>query len=394
MSGLFYFYSMRIILFTGKGGVGKTTVAAATAIKAAQNGLKTLIISTDPAHSLSDALGQQLSPEPEEIETDLFAQELDVYYSMQKYWQNIRQLMLTVFRWQGLEHVLAEEMSALPGMEEASAFLWIEKYYSEKTYDLIVIDSAPTGETLTLLTLPQVTKWWVTKAMPFQRFAIKNIGRVARVAAGIPIDKGYEELEMIFEKLEKIQKIFADHDICSIRIVTNPEKMVINESKRAYTYLNLYGYNVDSIIVNRIIDAKNADSFFKGYIKSQKKYLKDIEESFAELPILKASHLGVEIFGTALLNKFADALYQNTNPADVLQKSRSYELIENSEGYQFKLKLPFLNQKDYSVQKFGDEIVIQIGNKRKNLFLPRFVNYYQLGSYSYDDPWLEMQLIQ
>ena len=186
---------MRIILFTGKGGVGKTTVAAATAIKLARNGFKTLIISTDPAHSLSDALGYSLNPEPLEVEENLYAQELDVYYSMQKYWQNIRQLMLTVFKWHGVEQVLAEEMSALPGMEEASAFLWIEKYYSEKAFDIIIIDSAPTGETLTLLTLPQVTKWWVTKAMPFQRFAIKGIGKIARVATGIPIDKGYEELE-------------------------------------------------------------------------------------------------------------------------------------------------------------------------------------------------------
>ena len=169
---------MRIILFTGKGGVGKTTMAAATAFKAASAGHKTLVISTDPAHSLSDALDIKLGPEPVEILPNLHAQELDVYYSMQKYWSNIRSLMLTVFRWHGLEHVLAEEMSALPGMEEASAFLWIEKYYTENAYDLIIIDSAPTGETLTLLTLPQVTKWWVTKALPFQKFAIRNIGKV------------------------------------------------------------------------------------------------------------------------------------------------------------------------------------------------------------------------
>jgi len=159
---------MRIILFTGKGGVGKTTIAAATALKAANLGYKTLIISTDPAHSLSDALDTTLGPEPTEIQPNLFAQELDVYYSMQKYWGHIRELMLTVFKWQGLKHVLAEEMSALPGMEEASAFLWIEKYYREETYEVIIIDSAPTGETLTLLTLPQATKWWVTKALPFQ----------------------------------------------------------------------------------------------------------------------------------------------------------------------------------------------------------------------------------
>jgi len=379
---------MRIILFTGKGGVGKTTIAAATAIKTAGQGLKTLVISTDPAHSLSDALGYHLGPEPLEIHENLFAQELDVYYSMQKYWQNIRQLMLTVFRWQGVEQVLAEEMSALPGMEEASAFLWIEKYYSEKAFDVIIIDSAPTGETLTLLTLPQVTKWWVTKALPFQRFAIRNIGKVARVATGIPIDKGYDELENIFNKLESIQKIFADHSISSIRLVTNPEKMVINESKRAYTYLNLYGYNVDAMIVNRIIELDNDQSIFKNYIKSQSYYLEDIEESFGEIPIFKVNHQGEEIFGIDKLQKFSNALYKKTDPAKVLHHESPYDLSENKDGYLLKIKLPFIQNKKYIINKYGDEIVLQIENRRKNIFLPRFVNFYKLAKHEYVSPWL------
>lgn len=383
---------MRIILFTGKGGVGKTTIAAATAINTARNGLKTLIISTDPAHSLSDTLERPLSPEPIEIEENLYAQELDVYYSMQKYWHNIRQLMLTVFRWHGVEQVLAEEMSALPGMEEASAFLWIEKYYAEKSFDLIIIDSAPTGETLTLLTLPQVTKWWVTKALPFQRFAIRNIGKVARIAAGIPLDKGYEELEMIFEKLEVIQKVFADHDVCSIRIVTNPERMVINESKRAYTYLSLYGYNVDGIIINRIIEEQSADALFKNYIKSQREYIREINESFGELPLFKAAHLGEELFGMEKLNDFSKKLYGNTKPENVLFRESPYKLSQIPSGYHIEIKLPFLKEKKYRINKFGDEIVIEIGNKRKIVFLPRFVNFYKLKSQVYDDPWLKIEL--
>jgi len=383
---------MRIILFTGKGGVGKTTIAAATAIKASESGLKTLVISTDPAHSLSDALGYHLGPEPLEIHENLFGQELDVYYSMQKYWQNIRELMLTVFRWQGIEQVLAEEMSAIPGMEEASAFLWIDKYYSEKTYDLIVIDSAPTGETLTLLTLPQVSKWWATKALPFQRFAIRNIGKVARITTGIPIDKGYEELEHIFSKLELIRKIFADHTICSIRLVTNPEKMVINESKRAYTYLSLYGYNVDALIVNRIIDSDVTNSFFAKYIHSQKEYMSDIEESFSDLPIFKASHQGEEIFGLDKLKEFADTIYKDTKPEKVLHNESPYHLEETENGYTIRIKLPFLKKKHFSINKYGDELVLQIDNRRKNIFLPRFVNFFQLTSHEYQSPWLTISL--
>jgi arsenite/tail-anchored protein-transporting ATPase len=383
---------MRILLFTGKGGVGKTTVAAATAILTAEKGLKTLIISTDPAHSLSDALGVTVGPEPEEIAPNLHAQELDVYYSMQKYWKNIRELMLTVFRWQGLEQVLAEEMSALPGMEEASAFLWIEKYYREAEYDVIIIDSAPTGETLTLLTLPQVSKWWAMKALPFQRFAIRNIGKIARVTTGIPIDKGYDELEQIFEKLETIRAVFSDHDICSIRIVINPEKMVINESKRAFTYLNLYGYNVDAVIINRIIEDAGSQSPFVNYIKSQAHYLRDIEESFRGMPIFKAKHLGEEIFGLEKLRTFAANLYGESVPEEVLHYGSPYVLEETGDGYLLKIHLPFIKSKTFKVNKYGDEIVIQIGNRRHNHFLPRFVNFYRLTSYEYASPWLMLTL--
>lgn len=383
---------MRIILFTGKGGVGKTTIAAATAINAARKGIKTLVLSTDPAHSLSDALGYNLGPEPMQVEDSLFAQELDVYYSMQKYWKNLRELMLTVFRWQGVEQALAEEMSALPGMEEASAFLWIEKYFSDSLYDLIVIDSAPTGETLTLLTLPQVTKWWVTKAVPLQRFAIRNLGKVARVATGIPVDKGYEELENIFEKLESIQKVFANHDICSIRLVTNPEKMVLNESKRAYTYLNLYGYNVDAVIVNRILKSTPEDPVWKGYLESQQKYLKDIEDSFNTLPILKVYHQGGEIFGLEKLHSLSNTIYRDNKPEEVLYNTSPYELEAGENKYTLRIRLPFIKNKKYKIQKYGDEIVIQLGNRRKNFFLPRFVNFYQISEYHYKEPWLIITL--
>jgi arsenite-transporting ATPase len=383
--------SMRIILFTGKGGVGKTTMAAATAYKTAEKGLKTLVISTDPAHSLSDAMDVSLGPEPVEVAPNLHAQELDVYYSMQKYWSNIRSLMLSVFRWHGLEHVLAEEMSALPGMEEASAFLWIEKYYTDNAYDVIIIDSAPTGETLTLLTLPQVTKWWVTKALPLQRFAIKNIGRVARVTAGIPIDKGYEELESIFDKLERIQKIFGDPEICSIRLVVNPERMVLNESKRAYTYLSLYGYNVDAVLVNRIFG--DADSGTLGdYIKSQEKYLDDIQEVFLGMPILRVMHQGGEVFGTEALHKVSEELYGKLDPAEVLYRDEPYKFEKDGDGYLLRIKVPFIKDKQYALQKYGDEVVIQLGNRRKNLFLPRFVNFYELDRYHYEHPWLIIHL--
>ncbi|MGB0863674.1 MAG: TRC40/GET3/ArsA family transport-energizing ATPase [Saprospiraceae bacterium] len=384
---------MRIILFTGKGGVGKTTTAAATALKAAQSGLKTLIFSTDPAHSLSDALNIKLTPEPTEVAPNLWGQEFDVYYSMKKHWGSMRQLMLTIFKWQGMENVVAEELSVLPGMEEASAFLWLEKFYREDDYDLIVIDSAPTGETLTLLSLPQVTKSWLTKAFPGQKFAIKTLGNVVRRTTGVPLDKGYEELQKLFDKLEVIQKVFLNPDVCSIRIVANPERMVIQEAKRAYTYLQLYGYNVDAVIVNRVLPEELKDnSVFSQYVESQGKYLQEIEESFAPLPIFKVGHLGREVFGLDLLDEIGDKIYEEEDPAAIFYNEKPFIIEDTKDFFKIKIKVPFIGQDDFSLDKYGDEVVLNIGNRRKSIILPRFTNFLKLYSHAYTAPWLTILL--
>ena len=375
---------MRIILFTGKGGTGKTTCAAATAYRAAARGLKTLVISTDPAHSLSDALDRQLGAEPVAVAENLFAQELDVYYSMRKYWGNLSKILSQAFRWQGMNPILAEELSALPGMEEASAFLWIEKYYEEREYDLLVIDSAPTGETLTLLTLPQATKWWVSRLFPLPKFAMKSFGSLVHATMGLPLDEGYEELDNLFTKLERIQKIFSNPDICSIRIVMNPEKMVIQEAKRVLTYLCLYGYPVDAVIVNRLLPDDHAGPFFRRYLEAQKCYLEDILESFAPMPVLKLGHLGEEVFGPDALQRIAAAIYGEGNPADVLYQGNPYRIEEEDGGYRMTLELPFLDREEMRIDQFGDELVINIRNKRHNIFLPRFLAFCRLRRHTYD----------
>ena len=384
---------MRIILFTGKGGVGKTTTAAATALQCASKGQKTLVISTDPAHSLSDALGVTLAPEPVAIHENLWGQEFDVYYSMKKYWGNMRQLMLTVFKWQGVKNVLAEELSAMPGMEEASAFLWLEKYYTEDFYDTIIIDSAPTGETLTLLTLPQVVKSWVGKAFPTKSFAAKTVGSMVRRTTGIPLDYGMQELETLFDKLEAIQKVFLDPAVTSIRIVANPERMVVQEAKRAYTYLQLYGYNVDAIIVNRILpEAANEGVFFARYLASQQQYLAEIAESFQPLPIFKNYHLGREVFGVPLLQEIAATMYGDSNPAAVLHHEKPTQITEDRKYYQIKMRLPFVDAEDIELSKYGDELVIDVGNRRKSIFLPRFTNFLEMRDYWFDAQYLTIRL--
>jgi arsenite-transporting ATPase len=383
---------MRIILFTGKGGVGKTTTATATATRSAQLGYKTLIISTDPAHSLSDALDLPLGPEPTFIKDNLWGQELDVYYSMKKHWEHMRHLMLSLFKWRGVKNIVAEELAVLPGMEEASAFLWIEQYHKEKKWDLLIIDAAPTGETLTLLSLPQVVQSWVNKAFP--KLAVKTIGSIIRKTSGVPLDKGMEELEKLFDKLERVQKIMQDKSICSVRIVLNPEKMVIQEAKRAFTYLQLYGYQVDAIIANRILPPSMdfPGSVFEKYFVSQKEYLEEIEESFNPLPIFQMPHLGHEVFGLELLKQMGEKMYQDLDPKKLFYAESPFKVKEDADHYFISIHLPFLNQSAFTLNKFGDELLIHINGRRKTLFLPKFAQYMALKGHSYHNQWLEVQL--
>jgi arsenite-transporting ATPase len=382
----------RILLFTGKGGTGKTTCAAATALRAARDGQKTLVLSSDPAHSLADALDHELGPEAQEVTDRLFAQEVDLYYSMKKHWGNMRELMLTVFRWQGVDQIAAEELAALPGMNEGSVLLWLEEAIREKDYDLIVVDSAPTGETLTLLTLPQVTQWWLAKAFPFQKLAVKSLGFGVRKTTGIPLDKGYEELEVIFEKLERVQQVLSTPSTSSIRLVTNPEKMVIEEARRAYTYLQLYGYSVDSVIVNRVLpeDQVPENSFFEGYVTSQRKYLEEIEQSFSPLPILQVPHLGEEVFGAGRLERIADAMYEDGDPTAILHDEPPFQVEEDGDAYILKLRLPFVEDEEVDVRHRGDQLVVQVANQRRNYILPNFLSYFTLTEHALSDGWLRV----
>jgi arsenite-transporting ATPase len=381
---------MRVLLFTGKGGVGKTTIAAATALEAARRGYKTLILSTDPAHSLADALDTTLGPEPTEVVPGLFGQELDVYYSIRKYYSNVRELVLQIFRWQGVEQVMAEELSALPGMEEASAFLWLEEFTRVGDYELIVIDSAPTGETLTLLTLPQVSRWWMTRAFPFQKSAMKAGGAFVRTWTGIPVDKGYEELELLYDRLERVQTLFSDPQVASIRLVTNPERMVIQEAKRAFTYLQLYGYNVDAVIANRVLPPEAGQGIFAKYMEKQGAYLEMIRKGFEPLPVFEVPHRGGEVFGAEELEDIGNALYTDQDPLQVFHAEKPFKLDETQTGYQLRIRLPFISASDFSVKRFGDELVIDLHNRRHNVFLPRFINFYEMQAYRYEEPWLQV----
>jgi len=365
----------RIILYTGKGGVGKTTAAAATGILAAKKGYRTLIVSTDAAHSLRDSLDVELGPEPKKIMPNLYAQEIDVYYSLEKYWGKLTEYMQSLFSWMKVDDVLSEEFSILPGMEEVSCFLWVYQHFQGGSYDVIIVDSAPTGETLRLLSLPDVARWWIVKIFPIERRVVKVIRPAMKVVTDMPLpeEQTYDSIEDLFQKLDSIHKVFSDPEISSIRLVMNLEKMVIKETQRAYTYLHLYGYPVDSVIVNRTMPKELEHPYFAEWKKSQQVYRDEMEELFNPLPTFEAPLFSREVLGPKSLEEFAETLFEGRDPTQIFYKGKPYEIVKEAGSYQLLLKLPFVSKEEIKLTQVGDELAIQVENQRRNLFLPGFL---------------------
>ncbi len=365
----------RIILYTGKGGVGKTTAAAATALLSAKRGHKTLVISTDPAHSLRDSFDIDIGPEPKRIMKNLYAQEIDVFYSVDKYWGKLTGYIQSLFNWMKVDDVLAEEFSIFPGMEEVSCFLWVYSHFKEGDYDVIIVDSAPTGETLRLLSLPDVARWWIVKVFPIERKLLKVVRPAVKVVSDMPLpeEETYIAIEDLFEKLNSIHKTFSNPEVTSIRLVLNLEKMVIKETQRAYTYLNLYGYNVDTVIVNRAMPKELDHPYFKEWKKFQENYRKEVAELFSAIPIHEAPLFSKEILGFDALLEFGETLFSKKDPVEIFYKEKPYEVVKENGAYSLLLKLPFVSKQEVKLHQVGEELTIQIENQRRNIFLPSFL---------------------
>ncbi|HEY5888006.1 MAG TPA: TRC40/GET3/ArsA family transport-energizing ATPase [Acidimicrobiales bacterium] len=363
---------MRILLFTGKGGVGKTTVAAATAAACAARGERTLVFSTDPAHSLADSLDQPVGASPTEVGHHLSAQQLDARERTEEAWDDIQEYLVEVFDWAGVEGIEAEELAVLPGLDELFGLVDLKSHAGSGDWDTIVVDCAPTAETIRLLSLPDVLSWYMTRIFPMTRRMNKVVGPVVSRMTRLPVagDRVFGAADRFYARLDGVKEILGDPDLCSARLVVNPEKMVIAEARRTYTYLSLFGYTVDAVIVNRVLPPAVSDPWFDRWKAVQAEHLEAIDEAFAPLPILRAHLAETEVVGLAALSRLAEELYGERPPAARLQVGQPLR-FERFEGRRaIVLDLPFAERGQVDVGRRGSDLLITLGPYRRVMTLP------------------------
>jgi len=371
---------MRILLFSGKGGVGKTSLAAATGVRLAELNYRTLVMSIDPAHSLADSfdLGLQLFDEatsdPFPIDDRLSIFELNIQKEIKRHWQEISAYVSSVLRATGLSGVEAEELAILPGMEELSAMMYINQYRREQRYDVIVLDAAPTAESLRFISMPSTLDWYMKHIFPFQRNLLKAVRPIANRVAPfeLPTDSYFANIRDLFEKLDGVDDLMQDPNTTSVRLVTNPEKMVLRETERAFVYFSLHGMTVDAVIVNRLLPAEVTDAWFGGWHTSQQKALREVEEYFAPVPVHRVPLFAQEVLGKQRLQELARALYHTgEDPSAVTRTERPYTFSKNNGIYEIQMHLPFAAKGEIGLFKKGDDLIVEIGTLRRHIGLPR-----------------------
>jgi arsenite-transporting ATPase len=367
---------MRIILYTGKGGVGKTSIAAATAVKSAAEGKRTLVVSTDPAHSLGDSFDLKLSNEPVELRENLWAQEIDTTHEVEQGWGVIQKYFTDLFTAKAVKDITTEELTVFPGMEDLLSLLRILGYYKEGRFDLIIIDCAPTGETLALLSFPEMLRWWMEKLFPLKKKALKVVGPIIEPLFKIPMPSSHvlDEIDRMYYDLDEMKKVFSDRETTSIRIVANPEKMVVKEAQRSFTYLNIYDFNVDAVIVNRVIPDGVTDSYFSVWKDIQKKYMAEIDDSFSPIPIYRAPLFETEVVGFPVLERLAAEIFRDEDPTEIKFVGRAQEVKKDGDDYVLSIDIPFAAKEDLTLNQKGDELLVKVGSVKRNITLPRTIS--------------------
>ncbi|MBI4201317.1 MAG: ArsA family ATPase [Chloroflexi bacterium] len=363
---------MRIILYTGKGGVGKTSVAAATALRASECGYRTVVVSTDPAHSLADSFDIPLGAEPVAVAPNLWGQEVDVLRELEVHWKTVRDWLVALMRWQDANDLVAEEVAILPGMEELVGLLYISRYAESSDYDLVIVDCAPTGETLRLLSFPEAARWYMERLFPIERKLARAFGPLARRTLGIPVPgmDVFNSVESLFHQLEKMRALLGDVKTSSVRLVVNPEKMVIKETQRTFTYLNLYGYATDLVVCNRVLPTMVEDAFFDSWKESQARHLQLIKECFDPIPIFQVPLINREVVGLDALGEMARALFDTRDPTQWFYTGQAQQLTKRGGVYTMKIPIPFTALEDISIVRNGADLVVQVGHHRRNIILP------------------------
>ena len=363
----------RIILYTGKGGVGKTSVAAATALRCADLGYRSVVVSTDAAHSLADSFDLPLGPEPTEIGPNLWGQEIDVLYQMQRYWGDVQRYMSTVLSWRGLDDLVAEELSVFPGMEELASLMQIVHLHDGCDYDVIIVDCAPTGATLQLLSMPDTASWYMQRMFPIGKKTVQLSRPLLRAVTDLPIpgDEVFDSMEELIMQLHRMRALLTDPQKSSVRLVLNPEKMVIKEAQRTYTYLNLYGYVTDAVISNRLIPSRVQDSYFDSWKENQAKYTRMVEEAFLPLPILQVPLFDQEVVGNVMLGRMARAIYGEDDPTKMYYVGRAQRVEKRDSCYRLSVPLPFVEKGEIDLTRSGDELIVHVANRKRNIILPR-----------------------
>ncbi|GIP31859.1 ArsA family ATPase [Paenibacillus sp. J2TS4] len=373
---------MRIIIYTGKGGVGKTSIAAATAYQLAEEGKRTIVLSTDAAHSLSDSLGIRIGGEPQQINDLLWAQEIDSLKETERHWGRVTRWFATFTQWAKLDDIATQDLMIFPGFEELFSLLRIKEHVESGRYDAIIVDCAPTGETLRLLSYPNLLRWWVQNIFPYERKLLKVARPIVKLTKGLelPNDETMESLAHVVLELEQLQKVILDSQRTSVRLVLNPEKMVISEARRAFTHLNLYGFHTDAVIVNKILPKEAAEGYLAQWQKIHQSYEQEIEDCFRPLPILKVPLMSREVIGREMLGRVAAAAFPEGQCGSMLYHGKTEEIDKTESGYVMTLALPFAEKQQVKLNQKGDELTLQVGSYKRIVTLPRMLLSQQVRS--------------
>jgi arsenite-transporting ATPase len=384
---------MRILLFTGKGGVGKTTVAAATAAAAARAGKRVMVMSTDPAHSLADSFDVEIGSESTQLAENLWAQQIDAQSRLEQNWREIQEYFISLMNWAGVDTIQAEELSVIPGLDEIFSLIDVKMHVESDKYDLLVVDCAPTAETLRLLSLPEIMNWYIERIFPVERRVVKTLRPLVTKITSLPIadDRFFASVEKLHRNLEAVRKILIDEAVSSVRLVVNPEKMVIAEARRTYTYLSLFGYRVDAVVVNRIIPETVTDPYFGKWKEIQAEHLATVHESFEPVPILTAKLFDQEMVGLELLGRMADEVYGDLDPTAILHVEEPIRVRKRGQAYVLSMRLPFADRDDLDMHRRGDELFVKVGAYKRNLILPQTLQRLSIRDASFVEDRLEIR---